>query len=87
MRTLRFAGWIELTGLPMAPAPYRYTDYSDRVDVANLSRSAEELSVMTYNVKGLPWPATWGREPALAAIGKKFAQMRERKAQPHAISR
>lgn len=85
MHMLRFAGWIGLAGMLMAPAPFKRTDYADAVDLANLPPNADGLSVMTYNVKGLPWPAAQGRGPALAAIGKSLAVMRERKAQPQVV--
>lgn len=85
MHALRFAGWIGLAGMLMAPAPFQRTDYADAVDLANLPRNAAGLSVMTYNVKGLPWPAAWGRGPALTAIGNRLAEMRERKTQPQVV--
>jgi endonuclease/exonuclease/phosphatase family metal-dependent hydrolase len=85
MRTLRFAGWIGLAGMLMAPTPLRRTDDADAVDLANLPQNAGGLSVMTYNVKGLPWPAAWGRGPALAAIGNSLADMRERQTQPQVV--
>lgn len=85
MRTLRLAGWIGLAGLLMSPAPFHPSERLDAADLANLSQNDETLSVMTYNVKGLPWPAGWDRGPALAAIGAKLADMRERKAQPQVV--
>ena len=85
MRTLRFAGWIGLAGMLMAPAPFQPTDFADAVDLANPPQNAEGLSVMTYNVKGLPWPAAWGRAPSLEAIGKSLAAMRERNSQPQVV--
>ena len=85
MHTLRFAGWIVLAGMLMAPAPFQRTDYADAVDLANLPQNGGGLSVMTYNVKGLPWPAAWGRGPALAAIGNRLADMRQRNTQPQVV--
>jgi hypothetical protein len=43
------------------------------------------LSVMTYNVKGLPWPIAWGREEALAKIGDRLASLRREGRQPHVV--
>ena len=37
-----------------------------------------ELAVLTYNVKGLPWPAASGRKEALAQIGARLAAMRRK---------
>jgi hypothetical protein len=38
----------------------------------NSAGAADTLSVMTYNVKGLPWPVAWGRDGALDAIGQRL---------------
>lgn len=43
------------------------------------------LSIMTYNVEGLPWPVALGRPAALAEIGHRFALLRQRGAQPHVV--
>jgi endonuclease/exonuclease/phosphatase family metal-dependent hydrolase len=85
MHTLRFAGWIALAGMLMAPTPFRPTDYTDADEMANLPQNTGGLSVMTYNVRGLPWPAAWGRGPALAEIGKRLAAMRDRNTQPQVV--
>ncbi len=45
----------------------------------------QPLSVMTYNVKGLPWPVALGREEALARIGDCLAAMRAQRRQPHIV--
>lgn len=44
-----------------------------------------ELAVLTYNVKGLPWPAASGREQALARIGERLAALRRKGAQPGVV--
>lgn len=43
------------------------------------------LSVMTYNVKGLPWPVALGREAALNDIADRLALLRRSGRQPHVI--
>ncbi|HWI85736.1 MAG TPA: endonuclease/exonuclease/phosphatase family protein [Sphingomonas sp.] len=43
------------------------------------------LSVLTYNVEGLPWPVRWGRDSKLARIGARLRQMRAHGDQPHVI--
>jgi hypothetical protein len=43
------------------------------------------LSVMTYNVEGLPWPARFGRGAALARIGERLAALRAAGAQPRIV--
>ncbi len=64
MHALRIAGWIGLAGMLMAPTAVPQIDYRDTVDLTNLPQNADGLSVMTYNVKGMPWPAAWERGPA-----------------------
>jgi endonuclease/exonuclease/phosphatase family metal-dependent hydrolase len=44
-----------------------------------------DLSVMSYNVHGLPWPLSSGRPRALRKIGQRLAQMRETASQPHIV--
>ncbi|MGC6328563.1 endonuclease/exonuclease/phosphatase family protein [Rhizorhabdus sp. FW153] len=43
------------------------------------------LSVMTYNVEGLPWPIRLGREAAFRQIGDRLATLRRQGAQPHIV--
>lgn len=44
-----------------------------------------KLSVMTYNVKGLPWPIALGRSSALMEIGRRFRHLRALGKQPHVV--
>lgn len=50
---------------------------------AGLARA--ELSVMTYNVAGLPWPVKSGRRKAMRAIAKEIAALRETGRAPDVI--
>jgi endonuclease/exonuclease/phosphatase family metal-dependent hydrolase len=43
------------------------------------------LSVMTYNVKGLPFPAAFDRTEALQEIGLRLARLRKEGRQPHVV--
>ncbi|MGB3929368.1 MAG: endonuclease/exonuclease/phosphatase family protein, partial [Sphingobium sp.] len=43
------------------------------------------LSVMTYNVMGLPWPVAFGRDEALARIADRLAGLRAQGRQPHIL--
>ncbi|CAM5442158.1 endonuclease/exonuclease/phosphatase family protein [Sphingobium scionense] len=43
------------------------------------------LSVMTYNVMGLPWPVALGREQALGRIADRLAALRRAGRQPHIV--
>ena len=44
-----------------------------------------DISVLTYNVRGLPWPLASGRGDALRAIGQELAQMRQAGQQPDVV--
>lgn len=44
-----------------------------------------EISVLTYNVKGLPWPLASGRANALKGIGAELAAMRQEGRQPDVV--
>lgn len=48
------------------------------------ARSAE-ISVLTYNIRGLPWPLARGRAKALKAIGAELAMMRREGRQPDVV--
>lgn len=43
------------------------------------------LSVLTYNIEGLPAPFAWGRATAAREIGAKLAEMRAQGTQPHVV--
>lgn len=49
------------------------------------SRATTELSVLTYNVRGLPWPVASGRGDALRRIGQELATLREEGRQPDVV--
>lgn len=44
-----------------------------------------DFSVLTYNVKGLPWPIARGREEPLRLIGERLARMRAAGCQPTVV--
>lgn len=46
---------------------------------------ATEISVLTYNVRGLPWPLAARRGAALRQIGEELAQMRREGRQPDVV--
>jgi endonuclease/exonuclease/phosphatase family metal-dependent hydrolase len=51
----------------------------------DLTGPTAELSVMSYNIHGLPWPFATGRSKALSEIGTRLAQMRAAGTQPHLV--
>jgi len=46
---------------------------------------SQALSVMTYNIEGLPWPVRLGREAAFNQIAARLRKMREAGGQPHIV--
>lgn len=53
--------------------------------VHDRSHAASTVSVMTYNVKGLPFPAAYGRAGKLGEIGQRLAYLRRAGVQPHVV--
>lgn len=43
------------------------------------------LSVMTYNIHGLPWPVAWGRSGAFVQIAQRLGALRAQGRQPHVV--
>jgi len=46
---------------------------------------AGAVSIMSYNIKGLPWPIAFGRKEAISAIGRRLAAMRSGDVQPRVV--
>lgn len=44
-----------------------------------------EMSVLIYNVEGLPWPARRGRGPSLDRIGRELARLRRERKAPDVV--
>lgn len=68
-----------LLGATACPAP-AYETPSPQALAADGS-----LSVMTYNVEGLPWPVAWGRSAALDKIAERLGAMRKEGTAPHIV--
>lgn len=49
------------------------------------AREPGTLSILTYNVKGLPWPLASNRPQALRRIAERLAGMRREGRQPHVV--
>lgn len=58
--------------------------YFEIPDIPPAAQTAE-ISVLTYNVRGLPWPVALGRGGALREIGKELAGMRREGRQPDVV--
>jgi endonuclease/exonuclease/phosphatase family metal-dependent hydrolase len=50
-----------------------------------IAADSTSLSVMTYNIRGLPWPLALGRRDAFAKIESRLQALRKRGAQPRVI--
>lgn len=76
-RTALAAAALAIAG---GSAPLRH-----RPDAASLPRFAGTLSVLTYNVKGLPWPIAGGRTADLTVIGERLRDLRRHGQAPHVV--
>ncbi|WP_200844785.1 MULTISPECIES: endonuclease/exonuclease/phosphatase family protein [unclassified Novosphingobium] len=80
MLTLATLGGLVAMNLPL-PSPAAVAN----LPVGTMTQPATGLSVMTYNVEGLPFPAAFGRAEKLAEIGKRLADLRRGAQQPDVI--
>jgi endonuclease/exonuclease/phosphatase family metal-dependent hydrolase len=89
---MSFATWILAAGIASASAasseiaPPRESSFATVVQPTSTDAgSTTEISVLTYNVRGLPWPVDSGRGAALRAIGQELATMRREGRQPDVV--
>lgn len=57
----------------------------DRVSNPSAVVQTAEISVLTYNIRGLPWPIAAGRGQALREIGRELALLRSEGRQPDVV--
>ena len=82
IRTFLFAGLISLVATG-----------SSGISLRQPAKAAESftigenppLSVMTYNINGLPWPLATGRDVAMIEIARRLVAMRHAGRQPHIV--
>ena len=74
---------LALALLSSTPSPAELAATCTAVPLAGAPAA---LSVMTYNVKGLPWPVARGRDEDLLAIGDRLANLRVLGRQPHVVA-
>ena len=67
---------VEAAGSSATPTTF------DRPVITTGPAPSGNLSLMTYNVHGLPWPIASGRPEALAAIGRRLRELHSRGAAP-----
>lgn len=56
-----------------------------RTDISTRPAAIGAVSIMSYNIKGLPFPIALGREDAISAIGQHLGAMRTSDAQPKVV--
>jgi len=80
------AGWLALIAAGLIAIPEINRPAHGIAATAIEDFPAEPgLSVMTYNIEGLPWPVRSGRGADLAAIGARLRQLRDAGRQPHVV--
>ncbi|MDR7156707.1 endonuclease/exonuclease/phosphatase family metal-dependent hydrolase [Sphingobium xenophagum] len=82
IRTFALINTAALLGAPVTSSPSYDVDLAHR---STWPTPAGALSIMSYNIKGLPWPIAGGREEAISAMGQRLAAMRLSNAQPHVV--
>lgn len=81
-RTLGLVATATLLGASAVSSP----SYDAELDKSTWPEpAAAAFSIMSYNIKGLPWPIAFGREEAMSAIGQRLAAMRSSGAQPRVV--
>jgi endonuclease/exonuclease/phosphatase family metal-dependent hydrolase len=80
-RTLIFAAMVALASSGSGQEEARRAWSPPR----NSAVDPAALSVMTYNVEGLPWPVAQGRDAMLDRIGARLRAMRQAGRQPHVV--
>ncbi|WP_404478739.1 endonuclease/exonuclease/phosphatase family protein [Novosphingobium sp. BL-52-GroH] len=82
LRLLTFVPLAAIVALNLArPSPAAVLDQPTPVQTA----AASDLSVMTYNIKGLPFPAAYGRADEVRQIGERLNELRRAGTQPHIV--
>jgi len=71
-----FCGFSVVQGSPSAP---------HRQNLAEIRAKTDRISVLSYNVKGLPWPVAWGRDAALEQIADRLDARRQHGEQPDIV--
>ncbi|WP_420144203.1 endonuclease/exonuclease/phosphatase family protein [Sphingobium sp.] len=87
-RAIFFASLTALlaASAPSASAPtMRAPTMRAPADRPTAASSGLPLSVMTYNVMGLPWPVAFGRAQAIDSIADRLAMLRCDGHQPHVV--
>ena len=83
---IRWSRWAAgIAALVLSAGEVRPGDVPGSVAPVLPQGNETHLSIMSYNVKGLPWPAAQGRTENLLAIGRELAAQRWQGRQPHIV--
>jgi endonuclease/exonuclease/phosphatase family metal-dependent hydrolase len=82
LKTLALFTAATLLGASAVTAPSYDVEMADR---STWAAPAGAVSIMSYNIEGLPWPIAFGREEAISAIGRRLAAMRSSDAHPRVV--
>src|SRR5258705_3245092 len=74
-------GWVAAT----AAAPLSMPQVIGGTQGPAVRTASAEVSVLTYNIRGLPWPFATGRATALKKIGRELAVLRAEGRQPDIV--
>ena len=86
LKSLRWTGiGLVLVAVTSFPALLRSANGTAAV-IAPSVRQDPRLSLMTYNVEGLPWPVRFSRDAALARIRDRLETLRMQGEQPHIVA-
>jgi len=90
MRFRSIGGWriaaaiLALTAAMLLPGLLRPANGTTPFVMTSL-RGQPGLSVMTYNIEGLPWPVRFGRDAAFRQISARLQALRTAGEQPHIV--
>ena len=80
------AAFLLTNPLPTTPlVPPDVSVQDARPVLGKAQRRSVEISVLTYNVRGMPWPAARRRGEAMREIGRELAAMRRKGRQPDIV--
>lgn len=76
---------VDLTTIAMVAAVGTTPGYMAQQQRPRAPEASTEISILTYNVRGLPWPIAHGRAEALRKIGEQLAALRAAGRQPDLV--
>jgi len=90
LKIVRRRPWLSalvLTSLVLGGATLHSASTSAQIvpEPLAIPKAQGDITILTYNVKGLPWPVAWGRPAMLDAIGKRLARLRSQNRQPTVV--